>query len=463
MRKISLINIYFLAGLACLVFACKTTQYPAMESVNTDKLYGDTLVTDTSSLAGKHWNEIFADTVLQGLITEGLNNNFDLRIAIQREKEAEAYFKQSGAQLLPGISAGASDSYSHNSESINKNGPVESNVVQMGFQASWELDIWGKLRSYKRAAYADLLASDAGRRAVQTRLISDIATTYYYLVALDAKMAIATQTVQNNIDLVETMRRLQASGKVTGAAIVQAEATRYSAEVIIPDLKQQILVTQNTLSHLLGRTGGPINRGSLDGQLVTPLMTIGVPASLLDNRPDVLQARYEVMSAYEITKGARRYFYPAITLSGSAGLAAVALDELLNPTSFASNLVAGLTQPVFQKKANITRLKVARAQQEEALLNFKSVLFNAGNEVQNALGSYQASVQKINLRVSQIEALNNSVNFSKELLTYGSANYTEVLYAQQSLLSAQLNSVDDQVQKLDAVVSLYRALGGGWR
>lgn len=434
------------------------------ETMKTDGIFGNAVSANTASLADMRWNELFADPSLQKLITEGLANNFDLGIAVQKVNEAEAYLQQSKAALLPSLSAAGKGTYSRNSESIYPNGPEETKTYQLGFEASWEADIWGKLSSSKRAYYANLLYSDAGRKAVQTRLIADIANTYYTLLALDAQLAITEETVRNYIDLVETMKAMKESGKVTGAAVMQSEATRYAAEVTIPDLKQKIREAQNTLCLLVARNGGnAIERGTIEQQPPAPMMQIGVPAMLLENRPDILQAKYLVMKAYETTNNARAYYYPSLTITAQSGLASVKLDELFDPGSFAASVVGGLTQPIFDKKANANRLKVAKAQQEEALLSFKSSLISAGNEVQNAMGSYEATVGKVELRGKQIDFLNKSVDYTKELLTYGAANYTEVLTAQQGLLSAKLSSVNDRLQQLQTVVSLYRALGGGWK
>ena len=463
MRTHSIKNIILIAGLATVLYSCSTPRYFARETVNTNGLYGNLATTDSVTLADKPWHELFAETYLQKLIEEGLNNNPDLQIAIQKVMQAEAYFSQSKAAMLPGISAKGTGTYVRNPESIYPDGPREVNNFQLGAEASWEVDLWGKLRSSKRSAYANLLASDAGKKAVETRLISSIATAYYSLAGLDAKLAITRQTVKNNIDLVETIKVLKESGRVTGAAIVQSEAARYAAEVTIPDLEQQIRETENTLCLLLGRIPGAIERGKIDDQNLSSVLQTGVPAQLLDNRPDVMQAEFAVISAYETTNSAHAYFYPALTLTASTGFAATDLDQLLDPKSFAANVIGGLTQPLFNKKVNTTRLKVAQAQQEEALINFRNTLLKAGQEVHNAMGSYESSVQKIALRQLQLEALNKSVDYTRELLTYGSATYTEVLNAQTSLLSAQLSSVNDQLQQLNAVVTLYRALGGGWK
>ncbi|WP_153631983.1 efflux transporter outer membrane subunit [Prolixibacter sp. SD074] len=462
MRKTSYKIILLSIGMAGFLLSCNTSRHFNRDSVDTQEIFGFEPA-DSVTMADTPWQELFTDTLLQKYIQEGLKNNPDLQIAVQRVAEAEAYFSQSKASLFPSVSANATGNYTRNSESIYPDGPREVNSYQLGAEASWEVDIWGKLRSSKRAAYADLLASDAGRKAVQTRLIANIANAYYNLVSLDAKLAITRQTVKNNKELVVTMKALKESGIVTGAAVVQTEAARYAAEVIIPDLNQQTRETENAMCILLGRTPGTIQRDSLLALPNKPMMRIGVPSQLLDNRPDVMQAEYNVMATYEMTNNARAYFYPSLTLTASTGFAATALDKLLDPTSFAANVVGGLAEPLFNKRANVTRLKVAKAQQAGALLTLRNTLLNAGQEVNNVLYSYQTSQQKIVLRQQQLDALKKSVSYTEQLLNYGSATYTEVLNAQQSLLSAQLNDINDRLQKLSAVISLYRALGGGWK
>ena len=462
MKAHSIKYILLTLGISVLLFSCSTTRHYERNPDNAIGLYG---TTDTSgiSLANENWQNLFNDPILDSLIAEGLRYNPDLQAAIQRVLASEAYFKQSKAALAPTLSAQAGYTYARNSESTNPNGAREYNAAQIRLQSSWEIDFWGKLSSAKKAAYANYLATDAAQKAVQTRLISNIALVYYNLLALDTKLEITEETVQNNIDLVETLRILKEHGNVTGAAVVQSEATRYATEVTIPDIEQQIRETENTMCILLGRTPGPIVRGDLQDQQANDLLTTGVPSEILDNRPDVMQAEFNVISAYEMTNNAKAYFYPSVTLTANAGFEAVDMKDLFDPMSFAANVVGGLVQPVINKRANKTRLEVAKAQQEEALLNFKNTLLNAGAEVSDALAQYDASEQKIELRSRQLEALEKSVDYTKELLVYGSATYTEVLIAQQSLLNAQLNNVNDHIQQLNAVVELYRALGGGWK
>jgi len=455
-------NIILIAGFAGFFWACNTTQHYHREMVSTIGLYGSSESTDSVNIADKPWRNIFSEMHLQKMIKEGLDNNPDLRIAVQKVTEAEAWLSQSRAALLPAIALGANGTYTRNPEIIYPDGPVETTSYQLGAQASWEIDLWGRLSSSKRAVYANLLASDAGRKEVQTRLIANLATAYYGLIGLDAKLEITRQTVKNDIEQVETMKVLKESGKVTGAAIVQTEANRYAAEVTIPDLEQQIRETENIICLLLGRVPGTIDRGKIDEQIAPAVLKAGIPARLLDNRPDVMQAEFNVMSAYETTNSARASFYPALTLNASVGFVATNLNQFFDPKTFAANVIGGLSQPLFNKRINTTRLNVAKAQQEEALIYFRNTLLKAGTEVHNAMGSFEWSAQKIALRKLQLDALVKSVDYTKQLLTYGSANYTEVLTAQTSLLSAQLSSVNDRLQQLNSVVSLYRALGGGW-
>lgn len=458
----SIKNTILIAIVSVLLFSCSTTnQYKRSQDLS-DGLYGNAQ-TGESNLANENWENLFNDPILDSLIAEGLRNNLDLQAAVQRVVAAESNFLQSKAALAPSLSAQAGHTYVKNSESTSPNGPDHYNASQIALQSSWEIDFWGKLSSAKKAAYANYLATDAAQKAVQTRLISNIASVYYTLLALDANLEITKATVKNSAELVETMKALKESGDVTGAAVVQSEAARYAAEVTIPDIEQQIKENENTLCLLLGRTPGAVKRGKLDEQKASEMLAIGIPTELLDNRPDVMQAEYNVISAYQMTNSAKAYFYPSVTLTANAGMESLDLEDLFDPSSFAANIVGGLVQPIFNKRANKTRLEVAKAQQEEALLNFKNALLNAGAEVTDALNMYEASLQKIELREKQLDALEKSVDYTKELLVYGSATYTEVLNAQQSLLGAQLNDVNDHVQQLNAVVSLYRALGGGWK
>jgi len=447
--------------LLVLMGSCKVTQQyqrPANAAGNT--LYRDVNTTDTSSIATVPWKQLFTDTLLQSLIQEGIDNNPDLKIAVARIKQADANFRQSQLAFLPSLDATATASQVKPSVAQADN----KHVYELYGAASWEADIWGKLKSSKRAALAALLQSDAYKRAVQTQLVSNIATNYYALAAYDAQLQLTLKTLDNRKEDVETMKLLKQSDVVTGAAVVQSEANRYSVEVTIPDLKQNIRETENALCVLLGRDPGSIKRDSLSAQILRTDLQTGVPAQLLANRPDVQEAEYQLRYYFELTNVARTYFYPSLNITGQAGLYNTNLSQFFNISSFFANITGGLTQPIFNNGLNKQRLKVAQAQQEEYLVTFRQSLLTAGQEVSNALYDYQAASDKINSRSQQIAFLQKSVEYTQELLKYTSAtNYTDVLTSEQSLLAAQLSSISDKLQQLQAVVALYRSLGGGWR
>jgi outer membrane protein, multidrug efflux system len=442
--------------------ACKVTQpYHQPSDAASNKLYRDSSTTDTASnIATISWKQIFTDTLLQSLVQEGINNNLDLKVAFARIKSAAANFKQSKLALLPLVDANASATFQR--VPSTQFGFPEAYVL--GITTSWEADIWGKLGSAKRAALASLLQSEAYKRAVQTQLIADIVSNYYSLMAYDAQLHVTERTVENRIKEVETMKVLKESNVVTGAAVVQSEANRYSVEITIPDLKQNIRETENTLSILLGRNPDTIFRATLEQQTVATNLATGVPAQLLANRPDVQQAEYQLRNSFELVNVSRTYFYPSFTITGSTGFSSTSLAQLFDPVSFFANITGGLLQPVFEQGRNKQRLIVAKANQEEYLNTFKKTILVAGQEVSDALYSYKAASEKQLLREQQIAYLQKSVDYTKELLKYSSAtNYTDVLTSEQSLLAAQLGSINDKLQQLTAVVNLYRSLGGGWR
>jgi outer membrane protein TolC len=260
------------------------------------------------------------------------------------------------------------------------------------------------------------------------------------------------------------MKLLKESDIVTGADLVLSQANKFSTEVTIPDIKQNIYTTENTLSVLLGRTPGLIERGSLDGQQIYYDIKTGVPASLLANRPDVMEAEYQFRYSFDMTNVARSYFYPSVTISANGGLSETDLSRLFDASTIFWNLAGGLVQPIFNQGVNNQRLKIAKANQEEFLAAFKQTLLNAGKEVANAMHEYQTASDKMTLRSSQIEYLGKSVDYTMDLLKYTSnTNYTDVLTSEERLLSAQLGSINDKLQQLRALVELYRSLGGGWK
>jgi len=451
-----------------LFLSCKITKTYEHPGVNTINLYRDQATTDTATIASIPWQTLFADTVLKSLINEGLHQNLNLKIAVQKIYEAQAALKLSKQAFLPGVSGNASVANSKASlASLDYPPGIVVNSVTttylLGLSASWEADIWGQLNSAKKVAFANLLQTDAAKRAIQTQLIADIANNYYSLLALDQELEITNTAVQYRIKDVETMKALKEGDVVTGAAVVQSEANRYSAEVAIPDIKRSIRETENALDLLLGRPPGPVNRVKLEDEQPITNLPVGIPAQLLKNRPDVQQSEYNFRSAFENTNLALTYFYPAFTITASGGFSNLTLKDFFVNSVF-YNIAAGLTQPIFNQGINKARLKTAQAQQLEALYNFQQTVLTAGQEVSNALYAYQTALEKDGSRTKQIAALVKAVDYTQELLRYSSAtNYTDVLTSEQSLLAARLDGVNDRLQQLQATVNLYRALGGGWR
>lgn len=454
-KKYNFIKLYQAVGLLLLIgigaSSCKVTHpYLEPEAPPTD-LYRDIQVTDTHSMANVPWQELFSDPILQNLIQEGIDHNPDLQIAFSRINVARANYAQSRVALLPDLNLAANAEHSTN------------NNFQLGLSSGWEIDIWGKLGSSKRAELANLLQNEAAANAVKTGLVATIATYYYQLLSLDKQLLITEETLQNWKSTVITMQALKEAGRVTEAAVVQSEAQQYGVEVSIPDLKQSIKEFENSLSVLIGIPPTAIERGKIENQKLTPQLATGLPAQLLANRPDVLEAELNLRKHYELTNVARAYFYPTISISASAGQYSSSIDNLFDPGSTLARIGGGLLQPIFGKRMNKTRLEIAKEQAEQARLNFQSTLLNAGLEVSNALSLYNTTLAKASIRENQIQALIKSVNYSQELLENGFANYTEVITARQSLLQAELAGESNRLARLRAIINLYSSLGGGWK
>ena len=441
------------------ITACKVIKpYRRASNLAGDSLYRDTTVTDTTTIADIPWRQFFSDTLLQHLIDEGIRNNLDLGIAVARIHEAAANFHQSQLAFFPSLNATASASAQKNP------GVLSSQTYEAYLSSSWEVDIWGKLRSTRKAELAALLQSEAYRRDVQTQLVSNIALDYYALMAYDQQLQITLATAENRKEDVTTTQALKDADVLTGAAVMQSQAGLYSVEVTLPDIRQNIRQTENTICLLLGRNPGPIVRDSIGVQTVATDLRIGLPTHLLSNRPDVQEAEFQLRYYAELTNVARTYFYPALTITGEGGLSSPSLAHFFDASSFFGNLVGGLTQPIFNNGINRQRLEVAKGQEQEFLLTFEKTLLTAGQEVSNALFDYQSATEKIDTRAKEIHFLQKSVDYTKELMKADAkANYTDVLTSEQNLLAAQLEGVDDKLQQLQAVVTLYTSLGGGWK
>ena len=424
--------------------------------VMTDDLYGAGVETaDTLNLGYLGWRELFTDPQLQALIEQGLAYNTDLQSAQWRVKEAEASLKTARLSLLPSFNLapqGGVTSFEDHRPNWTWTAPVT---------ASWEIDIFGRLLNGKRRAKALYAQSQEYRQAVQTQLIASVANLYYTLLMLDSQYNVSKQTAAKWRESVETMRAMMQAGMTNDAGVKQMEANYYAIEASLFDLEEQIRNVENSLSSLLGEAPRSFERGTLDEQILPENLVVGIPAQMLSNRPDVKNAEYSLAQAFYNTAGARSAFYPALSLSGTLGWTNDGGVTTLDPAKWIFNAAASLVQPIFNAGRNQAQLRIAKAQQQEALLSFQQTLLNAGAEVNNALAKCQSARSKVDLRQKQVASLETAVESTQLLMRHGSTTYLEVLTAQQTLLSAQLSQINDRFSEIQAIVDLYHALGGG--
>ena len=465
--KNKIIKTTLLLATAVVVQSCFVAKDYKRPELKTENLYRNQVVsTDTLSFANVAWDKVFTDPLLQGYIQKGLDNNLDVKIAIQNIVAAEAVMKQGKAGYFPTFSTGAD--WTH--QELSKNSQFgallqnrSTDQYQLSGNLSWEADIWGKIRSNKRAANASFLQTTAVNQAVKTQLIANIASTYYQLLSVDAQIKLAEKTLVNRNQSIETIIALKDAGNVTEVGVKQTEAQKYATELIIADLKNSIIILENTLSILMGESSAKIDRNTFESQSNQPIITLGVPATLLRNRPDVIAAEYNLISNFEQTNVAKSNFYPTLKVTASGGLQSIDLKEWFSANSLFANVITGLTQPIFNQRQIRTKFEISKANQEKAYLQFEQSLLTAGKEVSDALAQYNNETYKLTVREKQVAALNKATDYSDELLTYGLANYLEVLTVKDNALNAELNLIDNKYQQYKAVIQLYRALGGGWQ
>ena len=398
---------------------------------------------DYESIASLTWKELFADTLLQDLIEIGLENNTDLEIARLKVEQAEATLQTSKLAFFPNVSFSAQ---------VNTSG-----AYSLAPNASWEIDAFGRLYNTKKGSEAALAATEAFQQAVQTQLVATIANSYYTLLMLDEQLEISKRTLNTWEENIRTLSALKRAGKTNEAAVLQAKANKVNVEASILTLKKQIIEQENSLAALLGLVPQEFERNELSQQVFPDTLLMGLPLSSLVNRPDVRQAEYKLVEAFYATNVARSYFYPSITLSGNAGWSGVIGD----PGDWIFNAVGSLMQPIFNQGKNKARVKISEAQRQEALLNFKQTLLDAGTEANNALIAWQTARKRLDSDKLQIMYLKGAVFNTQLLMKNGQATYIEVLTAQKNLLQAELTETNDKYLEIQSVITLYHALGGG--
>ena len=416
----------------------------------------DTLaVSDTTSFGNLPWRSVFTDPQLQSLIEQGLAHNTNMLNAALNVKMVEAQLEVAKLAFVPSFT------FSPQGVISSWDGNKATKTYSLPVQASWSIDLFGNLLNVKRSAQMSLLATKDYQLVVQTGLISNIANMYYTLMMLDKQLEIVDNMQTLTKETWNIMKLQKELGRVKETGVQSAESNYYSVQAQAADLKRQIREMENSLSLLLGQPAQTISRGKLENQSLPSEFSTGIGIQLLSNRPDVHYAEMGLAQCFYNTNQARSRFYPSITISGSGAYTNSGGGGIVNPGKMLWSAVGSLVQPIFASGQLIAGLKVAKAQQEQAYNTWQNAVLSAGSEVSNALVLYNSSDEKSKLEQKQVESLTKNVEYTKLLFNEGSSTYLEVITAQQSLLNAQLSKVADDFYKMQAVVNLYYALGGG--
>lgn len=453
-------------AIACLLLtSCGLyNKYERPEEVNTKGLIrdltsdADTLALNTDDNFGNlPWREVFTDPQLQSLIETALENNTDLRNAALNVKMMETALTCAKLAFLPSVAFAPQGTISQ----VQMDGASVNRTYQLPIAATWNVDLFGNLLSQKRSAQMKLLATKDYQVVVQTNIICGVANLYYTLMMLDEQLAIVTDMEGLTKDTWDMMQLQMQLGRARSTSVQTAEANYYSVQAKKADLKRQIREMENSMSLLLNEPGHQIARGKFYNQSLPTNFSAGVGIQLLSNRADVHAAEMALAQCFYDTETARSRFYPNISVTGTAMFTNSLGASVVNPGKWILSAVGSLTQPIFQHGQIVAGLKVAKAQQEQALNTFQNTILKAGNEVSNALLAYNTCDEKSVLDEKQVKIYEQNVEDTKLLYTSKGSSYLEVIQAQNGLLNARISKVTDDFNKMQAVVNLYQALGGG--
>ena len=416
---------------------------------------------DTTNFGDVAWQEVFTDPQLQKLINMALEDNVDMLNAAENVKMAEAQLQAARLAFIPSFNFTPSGTLAK-----ALSGPFESSewskTYSLPVTATWNVDLFGNLLSQNRSAKVALIASQDYQQAVRSRVICGVANCYYTLLMLDRQLEILSDMEKLTKETWEMMKLQKELRGARETSVVSAQAANLSVKSQKIDMQRQIRETENTLSLLTGVSAQSIARGRLADQQLPTSFATGVNISLLSNRPDVHAAEMKMAQCFYGIETARSRFYPGLNISATGAFTnSLTGAGISNPGFWIANFVAGLTQPIFQNGKLVAGLKVAKAQYQQAYNEWEYSILSAGSEVSNALVLYNSSHQKSIVDRERVEVLTKSVDYTRELFRMGSSSYLEVITAQQNLLNAELNQVADDFNKMQAVINLYSALGGG--
>ena len=455
MKKI----LFILAGTLVLAGCKSYKNYERPQTIAdtaNEQLFRDVQATDTMSFGNRPWREVFTDAQLQQLIEKALAQNTDLQKADHNIKKARIGLKVSKLSYLPTLAVAPQGSIT------STDGMKAIKTYTLPLSLSWELGSWSSLRNNRKKAGVDTLIAASAKQATQTAIVSAVANLYYTMQMLDEQLRTTNETVvlwKKNVDAMEAMHE---AGLTTNAAVAQARANFYELQTTVPTLEHSIRQTENALCVILNEAPHPIARSAFNADAFPADFSTGVPLQLLSSRPDVKIAELQLASAFYNTNIARSAFYPSLTLTGTAGWTNSAGSAIMNPAVFLANAVGSLVQPLFAQGKLRAQYKIAKIEEESLTLDFRNTLLTAGQEVSDALSSYQTATAKAEKRKLEVEQLEQALEKTLFLFSHGNTtSYLETLTAQQSLLSAKLKLISDKYDKLQAGISLYQALGGG--
>lgn len=432
--------------------------------------YRDAVNTDSSSIASIHWKTFFTDALLQQLIDSAIKNNYDMQSALKNIEAAQLVVKQSKLGYLPQanlqIGAGINRPSDNSLNGLSLSQFLGKSYVEDYSAAtvlSWEADIWGKIKNQKAKALASYLQTTEARKAVQTNLVASVARGYYNLLMLDAQLAIANKNLLLNDSTLRIIQLQFNAGQVTALGVQQAEAQRLVAVQLVPLLQQEQTIQENALSILSGVLPSAINRSnSISDIAFTDNLSAGVPSALLSNRPDVRSNELALTIANANTVIAKANMYPALTITAAGGVNAFKASNWFNiPASLFGTVAGGITQPLFQRRQLKTQYELSRLERERTVIQFRQSVLTAVGEVSDALVKTTKLKEQETVALTRINTLQQAISNADLLFKNGMATYLEVITAQSNTLQGELELATLKKDHLNAIVELYRALGGG--
>lgn len=435
-------------------------------------------VQDTANSAHINWHDFFTDPYLNALIDSALNNNQELNMVLQEINITRNEIKARKGEYLPFVNIGAGAGVDKVGR-YTRNGALEATTdikpgeefpeplpdFMLGANASWELDIWRKLRNGKKAATFKYLATVEGKNFLVTQLVAEIANAYYELLALDNRLEIVNRNIDIQTQALRIVKLQKSAAKVTELAVKKFEAEVLKNRSLRYYIQQEITETENEINFLVGRFPQPVKRTpSAFSNLMPQAVLTGLPAQMLENRPDIKQAELELEAAKLDVKIAKAQFYPSLGISAGIGLQAFNPEFLTQtPQSLMYALAGDLIGPLINRNAIKAAYKNANSQQIQAVINYERTLLNAYIEVANQLSKIDNLSKSYDLKEQQVEALTRSIDISTGLFQSARADYMEVLLTQRDALEAKIEMIETKQQQMHAMVDMYQALGGGWK